>query len=57
MENPILQLLSEDLKILNLGLTRFAEELEKQEVDVLHINWSPPAGGDPELIELLDDLL
>jgi len=26
-------------------------------VEVVHVNWAPPAGGDPDLIELLDKLL
>ena len=28
-----------------------------QGVEVIHVNWTPPAGGDPELMELLDQLL
>jgi hypothetical protein len=26
-------------------------------VDVVHVDWAPPAGGDREMIELLDQLL
>jgi len=42
---------------INIGIFDFAETLKIQGVEVIHLNWSPPAGGDPELIELLDQLL
>lgn len=42
---------------INIGVYDFAENLQIQGVQVIHVNWAPPAGGDPELIELLDQLL
>jgi FdrA protein len=42
---------------INIGVYDFAESLQIQGVQVVHVNWSPPAGGDPELMELLDQLL
>ena len=57
MDNNAQNLLIEDLKIINIGLRKFAEELESQDIDVVQVDWSPPAGGDQELIDLLDDLL
>ena len=36
---------------------RIAKSLEEQDVEVAYINWSPPAGGDEEMIDLLDKLL
>jgi FdrA protein len=42
---------------INVGIFDFAESLKIQGIEVIHLNWSPPAGGDPELIELLDQLL
>jgi FdrA protein len=44
--------------VVNLGLESFAETLETLGVPVLHIQWTPPAGGDPErarLLALLED--
>ena len=41
----------------NLGLQDFAASLEIQGVEVIHVNWGPPAGGNPELITILDELL
>jgi hypothetical protein len=50
-------LLKTDLVAVNIGLSDFAENLKIQGVKVTHVNWSPPAGGDPELVDLLDQLL
>ena len=41
----------------NIGLLQFSESLEQQGVEVVHIDWIPPAGGDAEMIDLLDGLL
>lgn len=42
---------------INIGISDFAESLKIQGVEVIHLNWNPPAGGDPELMDLLDQLL
>jgi len=42
---------------INIGLSEFAESLQAQGAETIHVNWSPPAGGDPELLDLLDQLL
>ena len=57
MENKIQDLFLADLKVINIGLRKFARELDAQGLDVVQIDWTPPAGGDQELIDLLDDLL
>ncbi|HEU5192530.1 MAG TPA: hypothetical protein VFX14_22850 [Methylomirabilota bacterium] len=47
-----------ELRVINLGLESFAETLEGLGVPVLHVQWTPPAGGDPErarLLSLLED--
>lgn len=47
-----------DLRVVNLGLESFAETLEGLGVPVLHVQWTPPAGGDPQrarLLALLED--
>ncbi len=51
------ELLSNPLVVINLGLIKFSESLEKQSVEVLQVDWSPPADGDQEMIDLLDALL
>lgn len=50
-------LFDQPIVAINVGLTQFTESLEQQEVQVVHIEWQPPAGGDAEMIELLDVLL
>jgi hypothetical protein len=50
-------LLSQPLVIINIGLSQFAISLEEQKVEVVQVDWTPPAGGDQEMIDLLDQLL
>ena len=50
---PKEELLSVKLLVINLGLEIFAETLENHGVPVSQVDWSPPAGGDPRLVELL----
>ena len=50
------KLLEEPLKVINIGLQGFAMELAQQGVDVIHVDWVPPAGGDPKLADLLSRL-
>ena len=57
MEATVEKLLNEPVVVINLGLKKFAENLEEQDVEVVQVDWTPPAGGDKELIELLDRLL
>ena len=49
-------LLSQPIKVINVGLEGFAEELSGQGVPVQQVAWTPPAGGDPKLAELLSKL-
>lgn len=50
------QLLDEPLTVVNIGLEEFARELQGQGVEVIHVDWAPPAGGDPDLADLLSKL-
>jgi FdrA protein len=49
-------LLEGPLKVVNIGLEGFARELEDQGVEVIQVDWTPPAGGDPRLADLLSKL-
>ncbi len=51
------ELIHAPLVVINLGLKMFADSLEEQQVEVVQVDWIPPAGGDKEVIELLDQLL
>ncbi len=51
------QLINQPMVVINLGLEEFAKNLEIQGIEVIRVDWKPPAGGDQEMIELLDQLL
>ena len=57
MSNKLDELLQNGPVAINIGVQDFAASLQIQGAQVVHVDWSPPAGGDPELIELLDKLL
>lgn len=57
MPNKLEEFLQHGPVAINIGVHDFADSLKIQGVEVVHVNWAPPAGGDPDLIELLDKLL
>ena len=46
------RLLEHPLRVINIGLEVFAQELEAEGVAVTHVDWRPPA-GDPSVAALL----
>ena len=48
--------LLEGVRVANVGVELFAESLAAQNAPVLQVDWRPPAGGDPDMIERLDRL-
>lgn len=50
-------LLQSDLKVINIGLEIFHDELKQQAVEVVQVEWVPPAEGDREMANLLEKLL
>jgi len=57
MMDDQIRLLSEALIAINVGARDFGLALERQGVRVIYVDWAPPAGGDQEMIDLLDELL
>ncbi|MFT5509740.1 MAG: hypothetical protein ACI89J_002827 [Hyphomicrobiaceae bacterium] len=49
-------LLNRPVKVINIGLKGFSEELDRQGVDVTQMDWSPPAGGNLKFADLLSRL-
>jgi hypothetical protein len=47
------ELFRKDLVVINMGLGTFAENLIREKVKVLQMDWRPPAGGDKKLGSLL----
>ena len=54
--SDINNLFSQELKILNIGTSKFKDDLEFQGQDVLQLDWVPAAGGDIELLNIIDEL-
>jgi len=46
-------LLASEPRVINVGIESFVVELERLGVPVIHVRWSPPAGGDPRKAALL----
>ena len=57
MQTKVDELLHKPLVVINLGLKQFADSLEEQKVEVVRVDWVPPAGGDKAMSDLLDQLL
>ncbi len=55
-DDPLRALLNGPVSVVNIGFEGFAAVLRQQEVPVVQVDWAPPAGGDPRLIDLLEKL-
>jgi FdrA protein len=55
--DELVELITEAIVAINVGIPEFGSALEEQGIQVVYIDWSPPAGGDQEMIDLLDQLL
>jgi hypothetical protein len=49
-------ILDQELKVVSIGVSTFADDLRSQDVEVVHVDWRPPAGGDVEMLKLLEKL-
>ncbi len=54
--NKVRDLFGHKLKVISLGIQIFYEELKKQGVESIHIDWRPPAMGDENLQKILDQI-
>lgn len=50
------KLFGEDLNAINMGLESFADNLRREDVSAVQVDWRPPAGGDKKLAALFDRL-
>ncbi|MEM2901497.1 MAG: DUF1116 domain-containing protein [Candidatus Bathyarchaeia archaeon] len=48
--------MSDRPKLINVGAYSFYESMRAQGADAVHVDWRPPAGGDPELARMLTRL-
>ncbi len=47
---------ADPLRVINIGLELFAEDLKAAGVEVVHVDWRPPSGANPRLAALLANL-
>jgi hypothetical protein len=52
---PLTTLLRRPLQVISLGLEIFAEELERDGVTVVHVDWRPPVADVAALLARVDD--
>ena len=49
-----LSVLKDSLSAINVGVESFSESLSAQGASVIHVDWRPPAGGNQELMSILE---
>ena len=50
-------LLEAPMRVVNIGLQKFADDLVGQDVEVVQVDWVPPARGNTRLANLLSRLM
>ena len=50
------KLLKSEVRVVNIGLREFARDLSACKVQVIHVDWSPPAVTNPKVASLLAKL-
>ena len=55
-KNTPQSLLEGSPRVINIGLSFFADDLKKQDAEMVNVDWSPPARGNIELANLLAKL-
>ncbi len=51
-----LKIFTERLRVINIGIEGFAEDLKAAGIEVIQLDWRPPTGGDARLTALLVSL-
>jgi hypothetical protein len=51
---PFKKLAKQKLKVVNIGLESFKDDLDKQSVEAIQVDWNPPAAVDPKIREKLE---
>jgi hypothetical protein len=54
--NKVKELWEKELEVVSMGLKSFTESIASQGTRTVHVDWSPPAGGDIEMLSVLDSL-
>jgi hypothetical protein len=53
---PYQALLTCGVRVANVGLQGFVKDLHDCDIEVVHVDWVPPANGDPQMAALLAKL-
>ncbi len=56
-QSDVEKLIGTKLKVINIGAKIFYDSLKDQGVKVIHVDWRPPASGEPDLAKLLEKLM
>jgi len=57
LAEKILKLFNSELKVINIGLEIFKDDLEAQGVKVVQVTWQPPAKLEKEYEDILAKIL
>lgn len=52
----ILRLFGSKLVLINVGTSLFGDAAREQGCEVVQVDWTPPAGGDKKMLDILEDL-
>jgi hypothetical protein len=47
---------NKNVQVINIGIPSFAEDLTRQGVANIHVDWRPPAGGNRKIQALLEKI-
>lgn len=53
---PLNNLFQQKINVVNVGLELFYDSLVDQNINTVHLQWKPPAGGNPMLATILSEL-
>jgi hypothetical protein len=53
---PSQRLLTGKVSVVNVGLEGFVKDLRDCNIEVVQVDWTPPADGDPQMAALLAKL-
>jgi hypothetical protein len=53
----VLKLFKNRLSIINIGIENLVQHLSNYNVDMIQVDWRPPAEGKPEILEKLRKLI
>ena len=49
-------LFNQPLNVINVGIAMFSDDLKKQHVPVIQLDWTPPGQGNMQVVDALDQL-